>query len=530
MTSADARSSSACERISERREQVMERLTRRTLLGTAGALVAAPLALPHSSAKGARNAAGAARADHRSKTPALQTEAIARHAVKTPFEALDAATLAAVKLRVLDLIGCVLAGVHADGNRALAEMVAASGATPAASLIGYPVRGTLADVAMANAIFARSYDFEVMTAVIGTEAVASHHSPTTCMTALACAEQRRASGRDFLIALAVGDDIAARLLVASGLDFDQGWDGSPVYSALAAVAIAARFRGLSPRQTQDAMGIAVDQIGGTIQNIWDGATDFKLPQGTVARNAVLAVELAARGWTGMQDVLHAPFGFYAQYTAGCSQPQIISDGIGRIFHGEAYFKPYPACAAAHPAIDCARALRNRTALDPASIASVVVRLPTRLLDNFCAKPFEARRFPQADANFSFQFLVANTLLHGTVRQEHYAEATLRSSAIRALVDKVSLAPLDRTDIGLEIEVRTADGRLLRESHGPRADKHPLVSPSTRADVVAKFHQQVEFAGYIPAAQADEIVERVERLEQEADMAHFLALLTRSHVA
>ena len=510
----------------------MEHLSRRAFLAGSGALVAAPLAVPGAgTAVGSEktSAPAAVGADHRSATPALQTEALARHAVQTPFTALDAATLAAVKLRVLDLMGCVLAGARADGNRALADIVGVSGGAPAASLIGYPVRGTLADVAMVNAVFARSYDFEVMTAVIGTQAVASHHSPTTCMTALACAEQRHASGRDFLIALAVADDIAARLLVASGLDFDQGWDGSPVYSALAAVAIAARFRGLSPRQTQDAMGIAVDQIGGTIQNIWDGATDFKLPQGAVARNAVLAVELAVRGWTGMQDVLHAPFGFYAQYTAGCKQPQMLSEGLGHVFHGEAYFKPYPACAAAHPAIDCARALRSRTALEPASIASVVVRLPQRLLDNFCAKPFEARRFPQADANFSFQFLVANTLLRGTVRQEHYAEAALRSATIRALVDKVSLAALDRTDVGLEIEVRTADGRTLRESHGARPDKHPLVSPATRADVVAKFHQQIEFAGYIPGPQADEIVARVDRLEQEQDMADFAALLTRTHL-
>jgi 2-methylcitrate dehydratase len=509
----------------------MEQLSRRAFLASSGALVAAPVALSHPvTTAGTARASGTVRADHRSKTPAFQTEALARHAVQTPFSAMDAATLAAVKLRVLDLMGCVLAGARAGGNRALAEIVGASGGTPTASLVGYPVRGTLADVAMANAIFARSYDFEVMTAVIGTQAVASHHSPTTCMTALACAEQRHASGRDFLIALAVGDDIAARLLVASGLDFDQGWDGSPVYSALAAVAIVARFRGLSPLQTQDAMGIAVDQIGGTIQNIWDGATDFKLPQGAVARNAVLAAELAARGWTGMQDALHAPFGFYAQYTAGCTQPQIISEGLGRVFHGEAYFKPYPACMAAHPAIDCTRALRSRTALEPESIASVVVRLPPRLLDNFCAKPFEARRFPHADANFSFQFLIANTLLHGTVRQEHYAEAALRGDDIRALVDRISLAALDRADIGVEIEVRTAAGRTLRESHGARPDKHPFVSPSTRAEVVAKFHQQVEFAGYIPAARADEIVGRVEHLEQETDMAAFVALLTRSQLA
>jgi 2-methylcitrate dehydratase PrpD len=156
-------------------------------------------------------------------------------------------------------------------------------------------------------------------------------------------------------------------------------------------------------------------------------------------------------------------------------------------------------------------------------------LPPRLLSNFCAKPFQARRFPHADANFSFQFLVANTLLHGTIRQEHYAESALRSAAIRALVDKTSLAPLERDDLGVEIEVRTADDRTLREPHGARPDRHPFVKPATHADVVAKFRQQVEFAGYVSSAQADEIIRRVEHLELETDMADFVALLTRSHL-
>ena len=457
----------------------------------------------------------------------MQTEALAHYAVHARFEDLDRLTVQAVKLRVLDLMGCVLAGACASGSRALADIVAASGGKREATLVGFPVRGNVGDVAMMNAIFARSYDFEVMTAVVGAQAVASHHSPTTCMTALALAERQRASGRDFLTALAVGDDIAARLLVASGLDFEQGWDGSPVYSALAAVAISARFRGLTARQTQDAMGIAVDQIGGTIQNIWDGATDFKFPQGAVARNAILAVELAARGWTGMDDALHAPFGFYAQYTAGCKQPDVITQDLGRVFHGEGYFKPYPACMAAHPSIDCARALRARYALDATRIASVSVRLPARLLNNFCAKPFTARRFPHADANFSFQFLVGTALLHGTVLQEHYAESALRSPHVADFGSRIRLAQLDPDEAGVEIEVRTTDGRILRERHGPLPDRHPFANPMTRADIIAKFRQQIAFAGYVHAEQADEIVRRVEHLEEERDLSDFVALLTRS---
>jgi 2-methylcitrate dehydratase len=345
------------------------------------------------------------------------------------------------------------------------------------------------------------------------------------MTALALAERGRTSGKQFLTSLAVGDDIAARLLVASGLDFGQGWDGSPVYSALAAVAIAARARGLSPLQTQDAFGMAVDQIGGTIQNIWDGATDFKLPQGAVARNAILSVELAAQGWTGMGDALLAPFGFYAQYTAGCADPQLLTADLGKRFYAEAYFKPYPACMAAHSSIDCALALRTRHELDPRRIAAVVVRLPEPLLRNFCGKPFEIRRFPQGDANFSFQFLVANALLRGSVLQDHYEEASIRSLAMTGMLSRVTLARLPAGRSGVEIEVRTDDGDSLVETHGALTDRHPFVKPATRAQIIDKFHQQCAYSGRTTQRQAQQIVARIDALENEADMASFVSLVS-----
>jgi hypothetical protein len=40
----------------------------------------------------------------------------------------------------------------------------------------------VADAAMLNGVISRSYDFEVMTAVVGNKQVPSHHSPTTCMS------------------------------------------------------------------------------------------------------------------------------------------------------------------------------------------------------------------------------------------------------------------------------------------------------------------------------------------------------------
>lgn len=469
-----------------------------------------------------------ASADARSKTQAGATEALATHAVNVKYADLDARTVANTKRRVLDLIGCALGGVPGSGNEAMVDLLEAWGGKPEASVIGYPVKGPAAQVAMTNAIIARSYDFEVMTAVVAGQPIASHHSPTTCMTALALCERSRLSGEDFLAALTVGDDIAARMLAASGLDFGQGWDGAPVYSAIAATAIAARLSGLTPQQTRDAFGLTIDTIAGTVQNIWDGATDWKLPQGLAARNGIFCAELARRKWVGVGDALLAPYGFYKQYTAGCAHPELLTADLGNVYYAEEYFKPYPACAATHIHIECTRSLRSKHAISPADIAQVIVR--SQAPTGFVGKPFEARRYPHCDANFSIQFQVANVLWNGTPRQEHYAEDWLRSERLNGLVRRISLAPQPSGEKGVTIEIVLNDGTRIVERHpGPPLSAEAKGRLSTQTDGLAKFRQQIAFSGFVSDETAEEIIRRIDRIEQERDMAEFVGLLTRSYL-
>jgi 2-methylcitrate dehydratase len=460
--------------------------------------------------------------DARSKTPAVITDALAAHAVDLEYSDLDPQTIEKAKHRVLDLIGCVVGGVPAAGNAALVDIVRSWGGTREASVIGYPVKGPAAQVAMANAMIARAYDFEVMTVVVQGHQVPSHHSPTTCMTALALCERAKLSGKDFLTALTVGDDIAARMLAASGLDFGQGWDGAPIYSSIAAAAITSKLMGLTQEQARDAFGLTVNTISGTVQNIWDGATDWKLPQGLAARNGIFAAELAKRNWVGIGDALLAPYGFFAQYTAGCARPEILTADLGKAFYAEEYFKPYPACAATHAYIACANRLRTKSKFSATDVAQVVVRQQGP--GGFVAKPFEARRYPHCDANFSIQFQVANVILNGVTRQEHYAEDLIRSEQITDLVKKTSLAPLPPGEKGMTIEVVLKDGHSIVERHDSS-----YLAPSTYEEIVAKFRQQVAFSGFVSNATADEIIQRVGDLDRETNMADFARLLTRSYL-
>ena len=91
----------------------------------------------------------------------------------------------------------------------------------------------------------------------------------------------------------------------------------------------------------------------------------------------------------------------------------------------------------------------------------------------------------------------------------------------------SALPAGRT--GFEIEVVTNDGRTLVERHSGRPSRNPALKGSTYEQLVGKFRQQVAFSGFVPAVTADEIVRRIDRLEDERDMAAFVRLLTRTQL-
>ncbi|MBO9604228.1 MAG: MmgE/PrpD family protein [Novosphingobium sp.] len=455
----------------------------------------------------------------------VEMTAIAEHVATLRYDDIPPDTVAKAKLRILDLVGCALGGKPGNGNEALVRCLDAMGSAPRASVIGFDTKLSAGDAALANAVIARSYDFEVMTVIVGDIAIGSHNSPTTCMTALALAEERSLSGRDFLTALIMGDDVAARMLAASGLDLGAGWDASSIFTVIPAAAIAAKLMGLDAERSRDAMGHAVEMISGTTQSVWDGIPAWKLVGGLAAKNGIFAAQLAATGaWPAVGDALRSGYGFFGQFTTGCLDPDILTRELGQTFFAEEYFKPYPSCAATQAMMECALELSGGEQFLPEQIASLTVRVPEFVLGTALALPFAAARDDHTRANFSIRYQIANAILRGRTRQEHYAPTAIRSPDVAAILERLELAPLPAGTRGVEAEMTLADGRRLQASHTGVTWRHPQRQPSTERDVLDKFHEQVAFSGASSAARADEIAQRVLSLEGETNMAELAALL------
>lgn len=453
-------------------------------------------------------------------------EALSANIVDTRFEDLDKVTVELAKSRIIDVLGCAIGGADAPGNAMLIDLVRNWSGKEESTIFVHGGKAPAHNVAMVNAIMARSYDFEVMSYVIDGKVFASHHAATLVPTALALGEDKGVNGKELITAMLVGDDIAARVQAASAEHpIGLGWDGCGTLSHLGAAATAGRLLCLNKLQMRNAFGIVLNMIASAIQSLWDGATTFKLGQGTAARNGIFSAELAKAGWTGVEDALQSRFGYFFLYAKGCKDTEILTRDIGKKYYGEAYFKPYPCGMPTHIAIGCALALVGKHDIKSEDIGEITITVPPGALKNsYYAKPFILRDFPNGDAIFSYPYTVATTLLKKSVGLPNFTEEAILDPKVNAITAKTKLVePAEATGpMGITVKVRMKDGREFSESGTLNRDWAERGTP--REQIVAKFWHQVNFSQTVSREKAGKLLGLVEKLEEVDDITQIVKLL------
>ena len=446
-------------------------------------------------------------------------EALSSHVVDTRFQNFDHVTVENTKTRIIDLVGCLIGGANAAGNSALINLIKEWEGKAESTILIHGGKVPAHNAAMVNSIMARSFDFEALCPFVdGKSHRGTHVSATTVMTAITMGEMKNIDGKELISAVLVGDDMASRVLAASDYGFALGWDCTGTVNMFGATAIAGRLLGLNKLQMKHAFGIVLNQLAGSLQSIYDGATAFKLYQGTAARNGIFSAQLAQAGWTGPEDALLSKFGYYHLYTEGCKNPEIFTKDLGKSYYADATYKPYPCCRGNHPFIDCALAIVNKHDINAEDIEEVTVTAPTKGgLDGFLAQPFRIGEFPHGNAIFNYRYTVATALLRKGVKPEHFSEEAIRDPKLNAFLDKIRLAglpgpsdPPRLTEGGVSVKMK--DGREFSEfTDSPKGD--PVLNPMTRDEILEKFRANVAFSGTISDKKAEQLLALLENLEE-----------------
>ena len=176
-----------------------------------------------------------------------------------------------------------------------------------ASVVGFEDKLTRAGAAFVNAemIYAGGkWDtFRMLT----------HPGMAILPVALAVAEKKHSSGREFLTALAAGYEVLERMaseFIPSVMA--RGFHASPVFGIFGAAVAAAKLERLDAKGIESAIAQAVNLACGNLEAARSGARPLR--ESAAARNALLAVALARAGAEGAASALEGEAGFYHAFS------------------------------------------------------------------------------------------------------------------------------------------------------------------------------------------------------------------------
>lgn len=443
-----------------------------------------------------------------------------------------AADYEAAKVLLLDALGCALAGWHADGCEAVVEQMRAWGGRPEAGVLFHGEHLPAPQAAFANSVMVHALDLDDIYPP-GT----LHISSIVVPAMLAAAASSRASGREALLALIVGVEVAARIEVA-GRDHRRGLGFLPTSLAgsFGGVITAARLAGLDLPSCVNAMGINYAQLAGNRQALFDSTLTKRLQPAMAVRSALWSTALARRGLTGAPRALEGDAGYYRLYL---DMPEPPAPG-SLSAPAEAWqirsvsYKRYPSCGACHPIQAATEQLIAQEKPDPGQIARV--SLFGREPGGVVGRPFEIGANPQVDAQFSVAWAAAHTLLRGPATlMDYQSERVAADEEVIALAQAVTytqtpndLPPppisshVDQAAPWQGVIVELTDGRRLV---GYESGANVFAPGNLSFDeAVEKFMQCATFAGICPSAHARRIVDAVRDLDRSEDAGVLLSKL------
>jgi 2-methylcitrate dehydratase PrpD len=305
---------------------------------------------------------------------------------------------------------------------------------------------------MAGAALAGGMTIDSLDAHDGHVLTKGHAGVAILPTVLAFADAlHQLDGQEFLTQIVIGYEIATRAgiaLHATACDYHT----SGAWNTIACAALGARNLQLDPQQTLEAMGIA-EYHGPRSQMMRciDHPTMVKDGSGWGAMTGISAALLAQDGFTGA-PALTVQAEAVAPTWADLGQRWRILDQ---------YFKPYPVCRWAQPAVEAAMDLARVHRFRAEDISGIEVwtfheacRLATRV-------PTSTEQ-----AQYSLPFSVAAALRHGRLGAPEVAnngledQLTHKLSTAMALHEHAAYNDLFPAERWAHVRVNLQDGRQL----------------------------------------------------------------------
>jgi 2-methylcitrate dehydratase len=446
-------------------------------------------------------------------------EQLAAFSVDASYDRLSEAARQALKIRILDSIGCAIGALDGEPIRFIRAHLEDFGGAERCTLIGGG-RSAPDRAAFYNSALVRYLDFNDSYLAKGETC----HPSDNLGSVLAAAEYADRSGKELLAALAVSYQVQCRLSDVAPVR-DKGFDHTTQGSYAVAAGVA-RALGLDRTKTAHAIAISgtafnalrVTRTG--LLSHWKG-----LAYPNTAFGSTHSTFLAMRGITGPLEVFEGNKGFM-ESIAGHFEIDWSEEDLERVTR--TIIKKYNAEIHSQSAIEGILELKREHNLSPADVERIEIEI-FDVAHKIIGGGEEGDKTivqNKEQADHSLQYMVAVALLDDRVMPEQYRPDRIRRQDVQALLRKITVRPRkdfsDRfpDEMPCRLTVILRDGRTLVKEKRDYEGFH--TRPMQWETLSIKFEQlSHRSADAVLRREIREAVSRIEEI-QARDLVQLLA--------
>jgi len=437
--------------------------------------------------------------------------------------AMTGNTLRLARNAMIDIVGCMIAGIGDEATHRACKAMTGLGAGSARA-VGSGILLPAPHAALVNGTAAHAFDFDD-----NYHPTAGHATAVLAPAIFALGDERSADGTAVLDAYVAG--LEAMSVIGNGVNlhhYELGWHTSSTIGGMGVAAAAARMCKFDKETTTRAISLAFSMASGS--KIQFGTMAKPLHIGMAAMNGLLAARYAEAGISATPEPLEGSWGFRDLYAGGGGEG--YAEGAGLIGNTTALecfglkVKIHPCCASVHTAVDALVDLMNEHDLCVDDIKSVETVVNKVSFDNLM---FDDPK-TEMEARFSMHYSIAVALLRKRLVLADFEGSVIRNSEVRALYPKITMTrtsddkPLATAINGrepAETRITLNDGKTLSKFL-----KHPkgvLQNPLSDTEMWAKFNDCA--SNVIDAGQLTKVRNMLEGFEDISDIRDFTSLLT-----
>jgi len=361
------------------------------------------------------------------------TQTLATYISELSYKHIPQAVISHVKFCLIDSLGCALFGSTLQWGKIITSFVKEMGKGKGALIWGDGTEVPSTSAPLANGTLIHSFEMDDL------HRVGVIHPGAEAIPATDALVRRAGNvdGKRFLTAVVAGYEVGCRVAMTGGAaQLRRGFHPSATSGTFAAGAAAAKMLQLNSSKTLHALGIAGTQAAG-LMAAQHASMVKRMHPGRSAQAGVYGALLAAKGFTGIEDILEAPYGGFC--STFCDNPNLshLTQDLGKRFETlNVGCKPYPCCGSNHTSIDALKKiLSNHPEVSAENVDKIRIRT-TRATKLHVGWPYKPNSMTTAQMNLPFCVAV---LLHDRdFFVDQITEKSIHSDAVLNTANKIEV--------------------------------------------------------------------------------------------